>query len=371
MHLYRHSEIPTQRPYAFDVDEDGWLWEGERSDRLYRHNVYTAECSIVPPPIVRGVGACDVKCFGGMLVVAVQNGGEYVVYDPASDGCWTRPIPGDDPHIWFMAKLDDGRLVLFERHHSRLLILEEPLGEARVVTCPYDSHIAGGRCRSDGLLYMNATEPARIIRFDPLRNEFLDEIHAPFPFASMTGSVERDGVLYVADSVMGRLLPLEMASGRWLDPIPVPGHGTDFGFIGGAVEHEGKGIYCLGTYRYVSRLVQETGGLEAHDPVTDEIVSWETAAIGVDGRPQRFLGRQLIFDPADGTFIYLDAPRQPNGETVLCYSWSQGERLYITGHIVPFDASGEPSGGPGDWVILQSHAAGGSAGRKQDVQAPT
>ena len=25
--LYRHDEVCIPRPYAFDVDEQGWLWE--------------------------------------------------------------------------------------------------------------------------------------------------------------------------------------------------------------------------------------------------------------------------------------------------------------------------------------------------------
>ena len=358
MHLYRQPEIKTHRPYAFDVDAAGWLWEGQQGNLLYRHNVDTAESAKVPLGITRGRGACDVKVFGGMLVIAVQDGAEYVVYDPASAEAWPRPIPGETPHIWYMSKLPDGRLVLYERHHSRLLILEEPLGEPRLVKCPYEGNIGGGFLgRSDGLLYMAVVDPARLIRFDPRTNRFVDELACSRPEASFTGRVEHSGTIYFADSSMGRLLPFDIAGESWGDPIAVPGHGEQFGFVGGSAEFGGLGIFATSSYRYRSRLDMTTGNIITVHPVTGERVSPEEAGVGVDGRPHRFLGQQLVFDPATHEFGFLAVPEQPDGLPLLCYNWSDGERLYITGHIIPFGVPGEPSRHPGDWIIFQSHAA--------------
>ena len=52
--LFRHDEIQTGRPFGCDVDEDEWLWEGSRPNRLYGHNLRTAECDLIPVPEMGG-----------------------------------------------------------------------------------------------------------------------------------------------------------------------------------------------------------------------------------------------------------------------------------------------------------------------------
>lgn len=362
MTAYRQPEIVTQRPYGFDIDEAGWLWEGQRNNLLYCHNIHTAEARTVPLGLTRGSGACDVACFGGMLVVTVQNGAEYLVYDPVAQVTHARPIPGEDPHVWYTQKLPDGRLVLFERHYNRLLLLTEPLGEPLVIDCPYTGNIAGGRVGHDGLLYMSVINPARLIRFDPARNQFVDEIPCPRTDASLGGCIFHDGMLYSADSPRGVFYSLNVQTGVWQEPIPVPGYGEVFGFIGGSASHQGKGYFALSTYRYPSRIDPATGKIITVDPATGEAVSPEIAAIGCDGKPHRFIGRQLVFDPAAQAFDFLDAPAQPDGEPLLCYNLSTPAGLYMTGYVIPHAAPGEASRHPGDWLILQSHPAADEPG---------
>ena len=109
MVAYRQPDIITQRPYGFAIDDQGWLWEGQSSNILYGHNIHTAECKKVPLGVTRGSGACDIKFFGGMLIVAVQNGQDYVVHDLSTGKTHARPLPGKDPVFWYMqAYLTDG-----------------------------------------------------------------------------------------------------------------------------------------------------------------------------------------------------------------------------------------------------------------------
>ena len=128
-----------------------------------------------------------------------------------------------------------------------------------------------------------------------------------------------------------------------LDPIPTPGYGQVYGFIGAGFSFCGKLYACLSTYAHQSRL----------DPKTGKIIIPD-GPLSVDGRPYRFMERMLVFDPATCQFDYLVAQPQPDGVPLLCYSWTDGERFAVTGIVIPFNEDGEPGEQLGPWLVLQN-----------------
>ena len=346
MHLYRHDEILTHRPYGVDVDDDDWLWEGCGRNRLTGHNLRTAELQQIPVPEMGNRPIYDTFAWQGKLVLTLGEGPSYLVYDVARRKAVRKEIPAGRAILWYGTKTQSDKLLLYERSESKVLVLDAPDAEARIVQCPFEGQLAGGAPKSDGLVYSSLSDPSRIIRFDPVKEEFVDENPTPFPEATLSGQHEHDGVIYFADSARGRLLPLEMETGKWLDPIPTPDHGKVYGFMGGTFSFQGKAYICLSTYAHSSRL----------DPKTGKIIIPE-GPLSVDGKPYRFLDRHLVFDPAEMSFDYLVAPEQPDGIPLLCYNWSDGERFAITGMLIPFAEPREPGEKFGPWLVMQSGPA--------------
>ncbi len=350
MRLYRHPEIQTGRPYGFDIDAEGWLWEAQGAERLYAHHLPTGAGRLVPLPASRGSAINQLLCWQDRLIgIIIPEASCYLVYDPRTGRTAFPAIPGALPIVWYAALLPDGRLALFDRGEGKIVLLESPEGTPRAVTCPFPGSpatgsIAMGQLCSDGLLYLPVRDPARLVRFDPATNRFVDAVPFAQPEAGPAGYFEADGVIYVSDSAAGRLLPYDLRADRWHDPIPIPGYGTMFGFCGACTAFRGRGYYSLSTYRFISSINPETGELNLPE-------GWDR---GVDGRPPRFLDRQLVFDPAAGAFDFLTVPAQPDGMPLICYSWADADRLVFTGYNIPLDAAGDPSDQPGDWLVWQS-----------------
>jgi len=345
--LYRHDEILTPRPYAFDVDEDDWLWEGCGHNRLTGHNLRTAELVQIPVPEMAGRPIFQSFAWQGKLVLVLGEAPFYLVYDPKTRTCVRRPIPSSERAIvWYGTKTPNSTLLLYERHTSNTLILDAPEAEPRIVPCPYQGQLAAGRAFTDGLIYSTLADPARVVRFDPVRERFVDETSAPAPDLHLIPVHMQDETLYCVDTSGGKLYPWHTATGRWLNPIPTPDFGTVYGFIGAPFSFQGKAFMTLSTYAHPSRLDAQTGKLIVPEgPLT------------VDGRPPRFLDRFLIFDPTAESFDYLVAPAQPDGIPLLCYSWADAERFAITGYVIPFAEPGEPGEQFGHWLVLQNQPA--------------
>ncbi|MBI3986911.1 MAG: hypothetical protein HY343_08335, partial [Lentisphaerae bacterium] len=155
---------------------------------------------------------------------------------------------------------------------------------------------------------------------------------------------------YYSDTAAGRLLPFRLDSQRWDEPIPIPGYGSIFGYVGGGVTFQGRGYYSLSTYRYASKL----------DPKTNTIIAPPDAHIGVDGYDHRFLDRTLVFDPVARAFDFLAVPPQADGIPLVCYMWSDATRLVITGSMIQFGEFGKPPKHGhqfGDWLVWQNSPA--------------
>jgi len=359
-HLYRHDSIILPRPYACDVDPEGWLWQGTTHDRLLGHNLKTAELRVVIIPEMEGKSAFSAFAWQDKVFMLLGECDFYLVYDPFSGQTQRYQLPGERPICWYGAKLPNGKLIVFDRSAGHALLFDAPEASPRIVPCPREGDLSMGTVQSDGYCYISFADPARMVRFDYEHEAFVDETALPWPEAAMSGRFEHDGILYCADSAAGRLLPLNMADQTWGEPIVHPDAGSVFGFIGLAFEFQGKGYFSLSTYAGRSRLDRKTGKLIAP---SGKFIEPGDPLPTVDGRPPRFMERFMIYDPAQKSFDYLVAENEDDGLPLLCYPWANDEQFVITGFVQPWREPGVPDTTvPGHWLILQSQAAGEERG---------
>ena len=342
--LYRHDEVRTGRLCGVDVDEADWLWEGCGRNRLAGHNLRTAEWVQIPVPEMDYRWVHQVFALEGKLVLTLGDAPYYLVYNPKKRTCVRQEIPARQPIVRYGTKTRSGKLLLFERSGSKALVLDGPEAEPRVIGCPFDGELTSGWALSDGYVYCPLEDPARVVRFDPVDERFVDENTAPFPEADLAGHLEYEGILYAWDTVGGQVTPVEMETGRWLEPIPTPDHGSLYGSIRGGFGFRGKAYMGLSTYAHRNRLDSKAGeGIPSDGRLT------------VDGRP--LLDRFLVFDPGTGAFGYLTAPEQHDGIPLLCHSWTDGDRFAVTGIVVPHAEPGAPGRIFGPWIVLQNGPA--------------
>jgi hypothetical protein len=357
-YLYRHDSVSPGRPIGMvDVDARGWLWRNASENQVLAHHLPTAALRVYVVPEMGGCAAFSAFCWNDQLVITLGRAPFYLVHDPASGRCKQRPALVEKPIVWYGAKLPRDRLMLCHRFNpggggGQACILDAPVAQPRVVPCPYRGDFDWPVVLEDGLAYVFLGDPARLVRFDPASERFIDEIPLPWPEAGVTGRLCHDGVLYAADSAGGRLLPLELATQRWGDPIPHPDFGRVFGYIGPGFKAGGLLHYCLSNYAHRSRLNVDTGEVllpPAHVPMT------------VDGRPERFLERLVVFDPGRQKWRDdLVAPAQPDGLPILVYSWSNGADWAITGSLLRSDMPEADGDCAGPWLVLQSSPANGT-----------
>lgn len=347
---YRHDQIQTPRPYAIDVDADDWLWEGCGSNRLTGHHLGGAQVRQLAIAEMGNRPVYQVFAVEDRLVVVLGDAPFYLVVDPRRGTAVRRPLAGPRPIVWYGLKAG-GKLLLFDRASSCIAVLDGPDAEPRPVVCPWPGELASGWALSDGLVYAPLSDPARVVRFDPRTERFIDVLPLPWPEATLAGYLEHGGRLCAWDTARGRILCLELSRRQWLDPVPTPDHGSVYGFLGAGFGYQGRAYICLSTYAHPSRLDPRTGKVIIPDgPLT------------VDGRPPRFMERMLVWDPDAGAFDYLVAPAQPDGVPLLCYSWTDGARFAITGIVVPFDEPGVPGPQLGSWLVVQSQPAAAEPG---------
>ena len=347
MHLYRHDAIQTTRPFGFGLDDNGRLWEG-CFDGLYMHDSRTARCEHIRPVAMMDKFLSEVMYFKGELIAVHGVTDHYSTFNPSTGVGAVHALPGERTNIWYGCKAA-GKVLMFDRSdRGGVLIIDEPGGPVRKIENPWGYvGIASGRPIDDTTVLMTKSGPMGIVLFDADREEFIEAIESPYPDADASGPVCHGDRLYLADTSGGRLVVFDRASKTWLDPIPTPDHGDVYGFIGGSFQFGSVGYFCLSSYRSRSRV----------DPRTGALIVPEGADIGVDGRPHHFLDRFLSFDAETQTFDYLEVPEQDDGYPLVCYSYTDGERVFITGHMMPFGTDGHPNKEPGDWLVWQNFPA--------------
>ncbi|MCX5659914.1 MAG: hypothetical protein NTW19_09355 [Planctomycetota bacterium] len=347
MHLYRHPEIQTSRPFALDIDDQGVLWQGN-SGELFWHDTRTARCGKLRLHALAQMPVISVFSFQKHLVVFHANHPYITIHNPADESTRVVRLPGEAPIVWYGVKAA-GKLLLFDRAKGGgVLVLDSPDATPRKCINPFgDYELAGGSVLEDGRVLIIKSDEMKFLFFDPVAEKFTRQVDTPYTEVGISGRFDHAGVLYMSDSVAGRLLAYDLRAEKWLEPIPTPDHLKIYGFVGGSVALDGIGYFCLSSYRFRSRLDRATG----------QVITPPNADIGCDGKPHRFLGRYLSFDPSTRKFAYLEVPAQPDGEPLICYAHADARGLVISGYIIPYGKPGEASKLPGDWLLWQSNPA--------------
>jgi hypothetical protein len=289
--------------------------------------------------------ACSVFWLNGSLILLHQACGHITSYNLDSGMAAVHRLPGRQPVVWYGLK-SAGKLLLFDRSDDGgVLAMSRAGGELRKANCPWpDRGPAGGREIGDGLVFIAGDHDHDCLIYDANQEKFVDGIPGPDEDVGLAGSILHDNILYLSDSSAGRLMPLDLGTREWLEPIAIPNHGEVHGFVGGAVQIGSRGYFSISTYRFRSTL----------DPATGKLIVPEDSHLGTDGRPHHFLDRFLVFDAASKRFDYLQVPEQPDGIPLICYAAAKDDALYATGHIIPTLADGTLAGNVGDWLVWQS-----------------
>lgn len=347
VYAYRHDHLPTQRPYGVDVDENDWLWEGVGAD-LVTHHLRSAETRVYKLPELGGHAVYQCFCWQGKVLMTLGSGPHYAVFDPKTGKAEAKTVATPNPIMWYGTyNQDRSKVLIYDRGSAAVIILDGPDAAPRYVQSPYDGDLASGSCLTNGVALTFFTDPCRMVRFDSVSERFLDITDVPCADAGFSGRFEHRDVLYCADSAGGRLIPLDLKTLTWQEPIPTPeyGMGKTYGFIGGGFGFQGKGYFCLSNYAHRSRLDRKTGKI---------ILPPEGTPMTVDGAPIWFLDRYLVFDPETRQFDFLIAPEQPDGKSLLCYAYADEKRFVITGVLQPWTVKPDHVNAYGPWLVVQS-----------------
>jgi hypothetical protein len=151
-YLYRHDEVITPRPFDCDADERGWLWEGVGRDLLGGHNLLTAEHRVIRVPEMGNQYVFQALAWGRKLVCTLGFANYYVVVDLDTGRAIRKELPGHNPIVWYGAKTPQGKVLRFERTNNKILVLDEPDADPRVLTSPHPGQLVVGDIGGDGLM---------------------------------------------------------------------------------------------------------------------------------------------------------------------------------------------------------------------------
>lgn len=356
--LYRHDEVDGEPSGGGDVDAQGWLWYSGAANRLWGHHLATARWRQLAIADMGGRQATRVLAWCGRLVVILGPRPYYVVVDPDTGTSCRQPLPRPVTQVTDGAASPGGEcLLLFDRDTGQVLKLDAPDAAPRVLHSPCSGAWATASWARDGHVYLTMVEPARIVRLDPATERFAPPEALPWPAAMPTGRFEHQGLLWVADTASGRLLPLGLDRQRWLEPVPVPDLGAPWRGIGTGFGCGGRGYFRLTA---AAAHTAQNGDVQCHAAAADRPRQGADRAAGG-------LDRLLVFDPEGGGFDWLVAPPQPDGVPVLGPGWSDGRQFAVTGVVAPVTEPGEPPAPRGTWFVLQSQPAQEPAFGRHDL----
>lgn len=310
--FYRHDlGFSSGRLHEPSADSNGTLWFSPQDGRLIGYRPSTGKVEVISLDRLTG------RQWSGLHLWPVAAGRELYLCSPSLDVLLvyhtsTRQlsryaIPYRHPQIF--GGFTVGRFVYFyDIGTPAVFKWDTILHRGRLIPCPY---------RLSGTLYMAFADPARreiwgstyvandLVRFDMSRDEWSGHWKVPLDGAGATpANAVLDGVLYLSDHLHGRLIPFRVNEQRWEQPIPIPGYGQDFGYVGGGVYYRGLLYLCHST--------------------------WTGANGSIDGQPHHFTGWWSVFDPATSKFSRLNIPAKPGELLCSAYGLVVGNELYLT-----------------------------------------
>jgi len=327
------------------ADERGNLWTSPLDGTLWRYETGSGRLEIIRLVDVKAdedwSGHLWPVASGREVYLCCPDKSHLPVYDQDRREITTYPLPGGcGPVYGGFASARDKRIYFYSTGRSGVgsaVVVWDPAAHTgEVFPCPY---------ALSGDLYMTFMEESRgelwgstytgndLVRFDVRRREWTGHWKSPLAGATPTPANAVFGdTLYVSDHLGGRLLPFDVSSGTWGEPIPVPGYREWFGYISGGWVFRGLIYFVHSTW---------IGGNDS-----------------LDGKPHHFLGSLTVFDPQSRAFSRLDIPARPGEEFMCDYLLEVGGQLFLLA---------VNSQAPHNAVILRTSPPGSAALKPGDL----
>jgi streptogramin lyase len=304
------GEVETPRFYRHDIGTapgrmheptagtDGNVWTSPLDGNLWRYQTQTGAVEIFNLKSLTG------RSWTGLHLWPIAHGDDVHLCTPSLLELWVYhrarkvvkqyAFPHEKPAVYggFVVPGWD-HIYFYDTAHASVLKWDPKTRTGRNFPCPY---------RLTGTLYMTFADQDRhevwgstytgndLVRFDTKRDLWTGHFRCPLAKATPTPGAKVFGdTLYVSDHLNGRVVPLNVRTQAWGEPIPVPGYREWFGYLSGGWYFRGTLYFCHSTW---------TGGNSS-----------------LDGEPHHFLGSWTVFDPATKRFSRLDIPTRP-GETL-------------------------------------------------------
>jgi streptogramin lyase len=312
--FYRHDlKFSSGRLHEPSADEQGNLWFSPLDGRLMKYHTPTGKLDILDLEQLTG------KPWKGLHLWPVARGREVYLCSPAFEQLWVYDtvdgpvqqyaLPHLKPQVYGGFSVPEWPFVYLYDTRTAGIVKWDPAAHAGAfIACPYEL---------SGTLYMTFAAPRRkeiwgstyigndLVRFNVSRHEWTGHWKSPLEGATPTPANAVFGeTLYISDHLNGRLVPLDITSGTWGEPIPIPGFREWFGYVSGGTALGGHLYFCHSTW---------TGGNDS-----------------LDGKPHRFLGTWTVFDPKQQTFSRLDIPTRCDESFISAYGQVARNQLYIT-----------------------------------------
>ena len=290
--FYRH-DIGTApgRLHEPSAGQDGSIWTSPLDGNLWRYHTPTGQVEIINLKKLTG------RNWRGLHLWPIAHGSEVYLCTPKLPELWvfhleTKTVkqyafPHANPSV-YGGFVTEGwsHIYLYDTQHASVLKWNPQTRTGKNVSCPY---------KLSGTLFMTFVDKDRseiwgstytgndIVRFDVKLEKWTGHFKCPLPKATPTAGGKVFGeTLFISDHLNGRIVPLNITSGEWGDPIPVPGYRDWFGFLSGGFLFRNK-LYIVHS-------------------------TWTGGKSSIDGEQHHFIGSWSVFDPATRKFSRLDLP---------------------------------------------------------------
>ena len=174
-----------------------------------------------------------------------------------------------------------------------------------------------------------------LARFDTQQAKWNGFWKTPFePETQPTSAGILGDYFYCVDLFRPRLMPFDTKTERWAEPVAVPGHGTDFGVLGGGWIYQDK-LFC------------SMATLKGYIP--------HGGPIGVDGKPWHFLDRRLCYDPRSAAFGHWQLAGSEDEYWMNSVAVQHGPHVYFVAINLAQPDGTVDQFGRGDVAVFQTH----------------
>ena len=315
--FYRH-DIGTApgRLHEPSVGRDGNIWTSPLDGNLWRYHAPSGEVEIFDLQELTGRNWAGLHLWpiaqANSILLCTPKLPLLWVWDRAADKVTQYAFPHDQPSVYGGFVVDGwNHIYLYDTKHQSVLKWDPAAGRGVHFPCPYEL---------SGTLYMSFVDRQRqeywgstytgndLVRFDVKSEQWTGHFKCPLAGATPTagGRVFHGDTLYVSDHLNGRIIPLNIETKQWSDPIPVPGYRDWFGYL--------------------------SGGFLFRDTLYLDHSTWTGGTSSIDGEPHHFIGSWTVFDPHTREFSRLDIPTRGGEESKYLqsdYCAAYDNELYI------------------------------------------